>query len=79
MDIRNCIADLLSLHDCVIIPGFGGFIGNYSPARIDQVNHTFHPPTKELLFNVNLKQNDGLLASAIAASWMISYADACKT
>jgi hypothetical protein len=78
MDIRICIAELLSLHDCVIIPGFGGFIGNYFPARIDRVHHTFEPPTKKLLFNINLKQNDGLLASAVAASFSASYADACK-
>ncbi|MCX6304812.1 MAG: SPOR domain-containing protein [Bacteroidetes bacterium] len=78
MDIRNCIAELLSLHDCVIIPGFGGFIGNYSPARIDPVHHAFQPPAKKLLFNVNLKQNDGLLANAVAATFGTSYADACK-
>jgi hypothetical protein len=78
MDVRNCIAELLSLHDCVIIPGFGGFIGNYSPARIDPVHHTFQPPAKKLLFNVNLKQNDGLLANAVAKSFRISYGDACK-
>ncbi|MEI7499329.1 MAG: SPOR domain-containing protein [Bacteroidota bacterium] len=78
MDIRNCIAELLSVHDCVIIPGFGGFIGNYSPARVDPVHHSFQPPTKKLLFNINLKQNDGLLANAVAAYLGISYLDACK-
>jgi hypothetical protein len=78
MDIRICIAELLSLHDCVIIPGFGGFIGNYSPARIDPVHHAFQPPAKKLLFNINLKQNDGLLANAVAASFGTSYAEACK-
>ena len=78
MDIRNCIAELMSLHDCVIIPGFGGFIGNYAPARIDPVYHTFQPPAKKLLFNINLRQNDGLLANAAAAAFGISYGDACK-
>ncbi len=78
MDIRNCIAELLSVHDCVIIPGFGGFIGNYSPARIDPVHHSFQPPAKKLLFNINLKQNDGLLANTVAASLGTSYMDACK-
>ena len=77
MDIRNCIAELLSEHDCVIIPGFGGFIGNYAPARIDPVNHTFHPPSKQLLFNVNLRHNDGLLASHICKISGLGYSDAC--
>ncbi len=78
MDIRICIAELLSLYDCVIIPGFGGFIGNYSPARIDPVNHLFQPPYKHLLFNINLKQNDGLLANAVAKSLDISYSESCS-
>jgi cell division septation protein DedD/nucleoid DNA-binding protein len=78
MEIRNCIAELLSEHDCVIIPGFGGFIGNYAPSRIDPVHHTFHPPTKKILFNVNLEHNDGLLATKIATSLGVSYADACR-
>ncbi|MFZ4561944.1 MAG: SPOR domain-containing protein [Bacteroidales bacterium] len=78
MDIRNCIAELLSLHDCVIIPGFGGFIGNYSPAHIDPVHHSFQPPSKKLLFNINLKQNDGLLANTVSASFGTSYLDACQ-
>lgn len=78
MDIRNCISELLVLHDCVIIPGFGGFIGNYSPARIDPVHHSFVPPGKKLLFNINLKQNDGLLANCVAATFGLSYVDACS-
>lgn len=66
MKIENYIEELLSEHDCVIIPGFGGFVGSYSPARIHQIHHTFLPPSKSLLFNVNLHYNDGLLASYIA-------------
>ncbi len=77
MDIRGCISELLIVHDCVIIPGFGGFIGNYSPARIDPVYHSFLPPGKKLLFNINLKQNDGLLANHVASTFGISYSDAC--
>jgi len=77
MDICKCIADLLTVHNCVIVPGLGGFIGNYSPARIDPVHHAFQPPFKKLLFNVNLKQNDGLLANAVADAFGTSYNDAC--
>ena len=78
MDIRSCISELPSVHDCVIIPGLGGFIGNYAPARIDPVYHAFQPPFKKILFNVNLKQNDGLLASAVADSLGTSYQDSCN-
>lgn len=78
MDLKKCISELLTAHDCVIIPGFGGFIGNYSPARIDPVHHTFSPPFKKLLFNINLNQNDGLLANHVSAAAGTSYPDACK-
>ncbi|MDD4602268.1 MAG: SPOR domain-containing protein [Bacteroidales bacterium] len=77
MNLSVCISELLAVHDCVIIPGFGGFIGNYSPARIDPVHHSFQPPSKKLLFNINLKQNDGLLANYVATYNGISYTDAC--
>lgn len=76
MDIHACITSLLTVHDCVIIPGFGGFIGNYAPARIDPVHHAFQPPSKKLLFNINLKQNDGLLATAVAGASGTSYEEA---
>ena len=72
------IAELLYDHDCVIIPGFGGFIGNYMPAKIHSVNHTFLPPSKTILFNINLKQNDGLLASRISFREQIFYEEAMQ-
>jgi cell division septation protein DedD len=78
MDLKKCISELLKAHDCVIIPGFGGFIGNYAPAKIDPVHHTFSPPHKKLLFNINLNQNDGLLANHLAGSQRLDYTDACK-
>ena len=59
------ISELLYIHDCVIIPGFGGFVGNHTSAKLDQHNHTLSPPSKQLLFNQNLKTNDGLLINYI--------------
>ncbi|MCX6283958.1 MAG: SPOR domain-containing protein [Bacteroidetes bacterium] len=76
MDVRIIIAHLLEEHDCVILPGFGGFIGNYAPARIDPLSHSFVPPSKKILFNINLKQNDGLLCNRIVTDEGVSYADA---
>jgi hypothetical protein len=76
MDIRLYIARLLEEHDCVILPGFGGFIGNYAPARIDAVSHSFIPPSKKILFNINLRQNDGLLCNRIVTGEGVSYSDA---
>ena len=76
MDIKAYIRELLFIHDCVIIPGFGGFIGNFSPARIDRINGTFSPPVKQISFNRNLNHNDGLLISKISFARGIHYGDA---
>jgi hypothetical protein len=65
MRIEVYISELLYSYDCVIVPGFGGFVSNYTPAKIHPVLHTFLPPSKDILFNRNLKHNDGLLANHI--------------
>lgn len=67
------ISDLLFLHDCVIIPDFGGFICNYKSAYIDENSGLICPPSKEILFNRNLTHNDGLLVNWIACKEDISY------
>jgi nucleoid DNA-binding protein len=76
VDITAFIRELLFGHDCVIVPGFGGFIGNYTPARIDRNSGTFFPPVKQISFNRNLNHNDGLLVGRISGSANINYGDA---
>lgn len=76
MSIEKHISELLFEHDCVIIPGFGGFVCNYSSAGIDPSRHRFNPPFKKISFNRNLKNNDGLLANHISVSAGMSYSDA---
>jgi hypothetical protein len=76
MDITPFIRELLFSHDCVVVPGFGGFIGNYSPARIDNASSTFYPPVKQISFNRNLSSNDGLLAGRISGHSAISFNEA---
>jgi hypothetical protein len=66
MDIIPLIRELLMSHDCVVVPGFGGFLANYSPARVDKASSTLHPPRKVLSFNKNLVHNDGLLIGVMA-------------
>jgi len=79
MNIRKHLVPLLFAHDCVIVPGFGGFIADYVPARIDTERHMVYPPSKNLVFNALLKKNDGLLASYIATTERIGYSDAYRS
>lgn len=70
------ISQLLLTHDCVIIPGFGGFIGNYNSSIYNEKNSYFLPPSKAILFNKNLVSNDGLLINYIAQENNIPYINA---
>ncbi len=76
--IDKHINDLLYEYDCVIVPEFGGFVSNYAAAKIHPTNHTFIPPSKNISFNKNLKNNDGLLANHIAITEKTSYSNAVK-
>lgn len=76
--VDKYISELLYDYDCVIVPNFGGFVSNYAPAKIHPVQHTFTPPSKSIVFNKNLKHNDGLLANQVAAGLKTDYTDALK-
>jgi cell division septation protein DedD len=75
-DVTIYIKELLFGHDCVIVPGFGAFIGNYSPARIDHAEGLFYPPVKKITFNRHLVNNDGLLIGHISSREGIGYGEA---
>lgn len=74
--IDRYISELLFDHDCVILPGFGGFLTNYSGARIHPIRHSFSPPGRTVIFNANLRTNDGLLTDYVCRSESIPYKDA---
>lgn len=65
MAIDRDIHDLLFQHDCVIVPGFGGFLTHYRPARLDEQRRLVHPPSKDLSFNKHLVRQDGLLVDQL--------------
>ena len=78
MKLEARIKDLLYQYDCVIVPGFGGFICSFSPAKIHPVQHKFYPPGKIISFNQLLQINDGLLAHYTARSGKITYKEALE-
>ena len=78
MKLEKYISELLFKHDCVIVPGLGGFVANYKPATIQPVQNTFSPPSKSISFNKNLNNNDGLLANLIAQKESVDFSVATK-
>jgi hypothetical protein len=79
VNISDYIAQLLYRYDCVVVPGLGGFVANYSPARYDEEKKIFHAPGKRLIFNPNLTQNDGLLVNELVKHTALTYAEAQET
>lgn len=75
-DLTAIIKGLLFRHDCVIVPGFGGFILNYVPAVIEKSTGMFYPPARRVSFNRNLTHNDGLLIGSVSNQHGINYGEA---
>lgn len=78
MNLNDLITELLFSHDCVVIPGIGGFLLDYSPATIHPVQHLFLPPSRTVVFNSGLDNNDGLLANSCVLKYGVTYDDAMQ-
>ena len=75
MQFENLIKDLLYSNDCVVLPGLGGFIAKYRGATLNTSLHTVYPPQKTIGFNPQIKENDGLLVSALCALNNCTYGE----
>lgn len=67
---------LLHDNDCVILPGFGGFIAHVVPAYYVSNDNLYYPPSRSISFNTAIKMNDGLLAQSYMRSYNVDYAQA---
>lgn len=67
---------LLLVHDCVIVPKFGGFVLQNVPARKEDAEHIFYPSRKEIGFNATLQHTDGLLCESYMQKYAVSYQQA---
>jgi hypothetical protein len=66
MQLETYISDLLYRYDCVTVPEFGAFLTQRVPATINNTTNVFYPPKKQIAFNEQIQNNDGLLAHHIA-------------
>lgn len=76
--MTNYIYKILLEQDCVVLPGFGGFITQYKPSELNLRTNEITPPGKKIAFNQSLNQNDGFLIAAIAKNEKINYKQAEK-
>ena len=77
-NIEKIISELLYNNDCVIVPGFGGFVTVYKPATILAKQNVMLPPSREIGFNKKLINNDGLLANQIATKNGLTFDESLR-
>lgn len=78
IELAQHIEVLLLENDCVIVPGFGGFIAHYAPAMRVAEENLFLPPTRTIGFNPQLTLNDGVLVQSYMAVYDTTFSDATK-
>src|SRR5574343_453653 len=76
--IIDGISELLYTHDYVVVPGFGGFVSRPRHSHFSLSGEALFPPSKTIVFNVQLKQNDGVLANWLMEKAECSFAEAVK-
>ncbi len=67
---------LLLDNDCVIIPQFGGFVTRHMPAKYIEDEQLFLPPIRTVGFNMQLKEDDGLLVNSYMKTYQATEAEA---
>lgn len=79
ISLSEHIEILLLEHDCIVVPGLGGFIANHAVARYSENGDgLFLPPYRIICFNENLQANDGLLVQSYMQAYDASYPDALR-
>ena len=76
MILTQYIKELLYQQECVTLPGFGSFVTQNHPIRVNRFTGEFTPPSRSISFNRLIQENDGLLASYIARRENIPYNEA---
>jgi cell division septation protein DedD len=77
-DVLKVLPGLFWDHDCVMLPGLGGFVCNPRSAWYDEAKRQIVPPSRDVLFNPRLTTNDGVLANEVMAKHGILYPDAIQ-
>lgn len=78
MNLGKYIQQLLLDNEMVIVPGFGAFISEYKPAELHDNSDELSPPSAEIIFNSQIRNNDGLLVGFVAENSRSSHFDALQ-
>jgi len=73
--VNTNISDLLYEYECVVVPGFGGFVTNYKSAEMNG-SAVMYPPSRDLGFVDVLTVDDGVLVGRLTQKNGGSYQEA---
>lgn len=65
-------------NDCVIVPGWGALIAQYSDSFYNEEAGVINKPQRKVGFNASVNHNDGLLAQSIVRREGITYDEAVR-
>ncbi len=77
-ELARHIESLVLRHNCVIVPGLGGFVTQYVPARFVEEENLFLPPCRTVGFNPRLTINDGLVVQSYMQAYDTSFPEAAR-
>ena len=77
-DVLQALPGMFWDHDCVMLPGLGGFVCNPRSAWYDEAQQQIVPPSRDVLFNPRLTTNDGLVAGELMAKHGVAYPEAIQ-
>ena len=69
---------LMMNNDCVVIPGWGALIAQYSESFYNEKSHVIQKPQRQVAFNAAVNHNDGLLAQSLIRRERITYTQAVQ-
>lgn len=78
LDLAPYIKELISLNECIILPGFGGFETTYQPAAYDHVSKQMLPPSKKVNFKPDYIVGGEILESHISQKLHVEREEAKK-
>lgn len=77
-DVLQALPGMFWDHDCVMLPGLGGFVCNPRSAWYDEAQQQIVPPSRDVLFNPRLTTNDGLVANELMGKHGVAYPEAIR-
>lgn len=78
VDLSHYIKELIMVHECIILPNFGGFETTYLPARYDKEQKRMLPPGKKVVFRSEYTKGGDVLENHLVNQLRINSENARK-